>query len=170
MEQILRTHLAAGRTADDLVVAIDEMRLDNGPLLVLPRTHRGRLLKHHQAGVFVGAVTEDLPDTCNAVALQLKAGSVSIHHTRALHASAPNHSEHPRRLLLFQFCAADAWPILGVEDWATFAASFVRGEPTQQPRLANVPVRIPLPEPERTGSIYEFQTQLENPTFDKPTK
>ena len=29
----------------------------------------------------------------------------SMHHTRALHASIQNHSDRPRRLLLFQYCA-----------------------------------------------------------------
>ncbi len=79
--------------------------------------------------------------------------------------SAGNVSDRPRRLLLFQFCAADAWPLMGVKDWDSFSNTFVRGEPTVVPRLEAVPVRIPLPPPERVGSIYEIQTQLKRKEF-----
>ena len=41
----------------------------------------------------------------------------------------------------------------------------VSGEPTNRPRMVDVPIEIPLPEAERGGSIYETQTILENPMF-----
>lgn len=151
-------------TNDDLLavgVALDDMRIENGPLLVIPGSHRDRIYSHHQDGAFVGAVTEDVPHADQAVPIELKAGGISIHHVRALHASAPNVSDRPRRLLLFQYCAADAWPLLG-SDWQKLAGSFLRGEPSNQPRLAEVPVRLPLPPAIRQGSIYESQTLLKN--------
>lgn len=149
-------------TNDDLLavgIAIDDMMLENGPLMVIPGSHKERIYSHHQDGYFVGAVTEDVPHADTAVPIELKAGGISIHHTRALHASTPNVSDRPRRLLLFQYCAADAWPLLGL-DWEKFAATFVSGEPTNKPRLADVPVRLPLPPARRQGSIYETQTLL----------
>ena len=38
-----------------------------------------------------------------AVPLTGQAGSITIHHVRAVHGSAPNRSSQARRLLLFQF-------------------------------------------------------------------
>ncbi len=155
-------------TNDDILavgVALDDVLLENGPLLVIPGSHRRPTLSHHQDGVFVGAVTERVPGTDKAVPIELEAGGISIHHVRALHASMQNVSNRSRRLLLFQLAAVDAWPLLGVSDWQKFNADILRGEPTDQPRLADVPVRIPLPRAEKQGSIYELQTQLKQSTF-----
>ena len=154
-------------TNDDILavgIALDDIMLENGPLLVIPGSHKGPVLSHHQDGHFVGAVTEVVEDADRAVPIELKAGGISIHHVRTLHASASNVSDRPRRLLLFQLCAADAWPILGI-GWDALTKNFVRGEPTQTPRVEAVPVRIPLPTPERVGSIYEIQTQLKEKVF-----
>ena len=153
-------------TNDDLLavgVAIDDSTLENGCLLVLPGTQRGPILNHHQDGRFVGAVTDPGFTDAGAVPLTLKAGGISIHHVRLLHGSAPNRSSHPRRLLLFQYCAADAWPLLpGGKPWETYAASVVQGDPVAAPRLAPVPVRLPLPAAAHDGSIYENQRGLKN--------
>ena len=40
-----------------------------------------------------------------------------------------------------------------------FDALMLCGESTIEPRLAEVPVRIPLPQPPTQGSIYEIQKQ-----------
>ena len=100
-------------------------------------------------GVFVGAVTDEDFTTAGAVPITLGAGGISIHHVRALHGSAPNTSPHPRRLLFFQYCANDAWPLVGFPGWDAFNAEIVCGEATNVPRVTNVPVRIPLPSGER---------------------
>ena len=142
-------------TNDDLLavgVAMDDSSLENGCLMVIPGSHRGPLLDHHQDGVFIGAVTEPgfRPDL--AVPITLKAGGISIHHVRTLHGSAPNRSPRARRLLLFQYCAADAWPLLpGDKPWETYTASLLQGSPVKIPRLAAVPVRLPLPAARHSG-------------------
>lgn len=158
-------------TNDDILavgIAIDDMMLENGPLMVIPGSHKGRIYDHHQDGIFVGAVTEEVEGADRAVPITLKAGGISIHHARALHASMPNVSDRPRRLLLFQYCAIDAWPLLGVQNWEAFVGKDVlRGVAVQEPRLAAVPVRIPLPNGERGGSIYETQSMLKRSTLVK---
>jgi ectoine hydroxylase-related dioxygenase (phytanoyl-CoA dioxygenase family) len=158
-------------TNDDLLavgIPIDDMLLENGCLLVIPGSQAGPVYSHHQDGVFVGAVNPAEFDTDTAVPIELKAGGISIHHARTLHASAPNTSKRPRRLLLIQYCAVDAWPIMGVSSWDAFNAMILRGEPTDAPRLAQVPVRIPLPNLISGGTIYEIQRQLKQSSFDKP--
>ena len=155
-------------TNDDLLavgVVIDDMTVENGALMILPGSHKGATLNHHQNGAFVGAVTDSDFTPEGAVALELKAGGISIHHVRALHGSAPNTSTKPRRLMLAQYCAVDAWPLKGIPDWDTFNDFILRGEPTNQPRIVSTPVRIPEPYSEKKGSIYEVQSLLDNPLF-----
>lgn len=159
-------------TNDDILavgVCFDDMTVENGALLVIPGSHKGPIYDHHQHGRFCGAVTDPAfdPDKQNVVAIEVPAGGISIHHVRTLHGSAPNTSSKPRRLLLFQYCAVDAWPLTGAGEWDAFNRAILRGEPTNQPRVTAVPVRMPLPPAERGGSIYENQTVLEKPVFRK---
>ncbi|MDE0609969.1 MAG: phytanoyl-CoA dioxygenase family protein [Anaerolineaceae bacterium] len=155
-------------TNDDLLavgVCIDDMTLANGCLLVVPGSQEGPIYDHHHQGAFAGAVTDPNFEPGETDSIEVRAGGISIHHARALHASAPNTSTRPRRFLLFQYCAADAWPLLGPGDLATFDSNMVAGDSSIVPRLADVPVRMPLPPAERPGSIYENQTVLERSSF-----
>ena len=157
-------------TNDDLLavgVSFDDMTKDNGALMVIPASHRGPTYDHHQHGEFVGAITDPNFSPMSAVPVEVKAGGISIHHVRTVHGSAPNTSSRPRRLLLSQYCAIDAWPLAGVPDWETFNSLVLRGEPTNLPRIESIPVRMPLPHAARKGSIYEVQSLLENPVFAK---
>jgi ectoine hydroxylase-related dioxygenase (phytanoyl-CoA dioxygenase family) len=156
-------------TNDDLLavgIALDDMTLENGCLLVIPGSHKGPILDHTQDGYFAGAVTQADFDDGAAVPVQLKAGGISIHHARLLHGSLPNTSTRSRRLLLFQYCAGDAWPVMGMS-WEAWKQSLLRGELTYEPRVTPVPVRLPLPPSLRQGSIYETQTVLQQSTFKK---
>jgi phytanoyl-CoA hydroxylase len=157
-------------TNDDLLavgVAIDDMTEENGPLLVIPGSHKGPIYDHHLDGHFCGAVTDSAFSDKAAVPVMVKAGGITIHHVRMLHGSVANTSNHPRRLLLFQYCAIDAWPLLGVKDYESFNESIVRGEPSNVPRITSVPVRMPLPPTVKSGSIYESQTVLKKSTFGR---
>ena len=156
-------------TNDDLLavgIAMDDSTLENGCLMVIPGSHRGPVLDHHQDGLFIGAVTEPGFKADHALPITLKAGGISIHHARTLHGSAPNLSTRTRRLLLFQYCAADAWPLLpGDKPWETYMTNLVQGQPVNVPRLTAVPARLPLPVAKFSGSIYENQRGLKNALF-----
>jgi phytanoyl-CoA hydroxylase len=150
-------------TNDDLLavgVMLDDATSDNGPLLVVPGSHRGPVFDHHADGYFCGAVDPATvkDELARAVQLTGRAGSMSFHHVRLLHGSAQNISALPRALLLFEYGAADAWPLMGVKDLAEFDARLVAGAPTIEPRVTPVPVRMPLPPALHQGSIYENQT------------
>jgi phytanoyl-CoA hydroxylase len=149
-------------------VMFDDMAMENGPLMVIPGSHKGPTFDHHADGVFCGAMdpaNRDV-DYGKAVALTGKAGSITVHHVRAVHGSAPNISHRDRRLLLFQFRAADAWPILGFPAGIeAFDALMVAGQP-RQPRLAPAPVRLPLPPAVLQGSLYENQKGMKTRFFD----
>ena len=115
-------------TNDDLAavgIMLDDVDATNGPLMVIPGSHKGPILDHHDdQGFFCGAIdpARGECDFGEAVKLTGKAGSITIHHARTIHGSATNTSGRPRRLLLHQYRAADAWPILGVPDYAAWRA------------------------------------------------
>jgi hypothetical protein len=125
------------------------------------------VVDHHQDGYFVGAVDVKRLgiDVEHATPVEMTAGSIEIHHVRMLHGSAPNRSPNPRRLLLFDMAAADAFPIgLPIGDLDTYNAQIVRGTP-QQPRTTDQPpVRLPLPV-KKVGTIFEVQEQLREKAF-----
>lgn len=156
-------------TNDDLAavgIMLDDIDMDNGPMYVIPGTHRGPVLDHNADGQFVGGCDPALVETERAVACTGRAGSISIHHVRILHGSAPNQSSRPRRLLLNQYRSADAWPIMHPPaDFSAYTALLVSGEETLTPRMESVPVRLPLPKGENSGSIFEVQRKLAKPAF-----
>ena len=106
----------------------------------------------------------------DAVPLTGPAGSISIHHARIIHGSAQNRSDIPRRLMFFEIMAADAFPVMGsmtrFEDIERYDDLMLCGTPTLSPRLADVPVRVPQPQPDRNRSIYEIQKNLEQSGFE----
>jgi ectoine hydroxylase-related dioxygenase (phytanoyl-CoA dioxygenase family) len=160
-------------TNDDVLATglyLDDCGPDNGPLLVMPGSHRGPVHDHHAEGVFCGAMDPVAAgiDLRAAVALTGPAGSMTIHHARTVHGSALNTSARPRRLLLHEYRAADAWPLMGAGDLEAFNALMVAGKPTIEPRLVPVPVRMPLPPALHQGSIYENQRAAARRYLDRP--
>jgi phytanoyl-CoA hydroxylase len=149
-------------TNDDLAavgIMMDDVDDANGPLMVLPGSHLGPIFDHHDdEGFFCGAIDPGRGevDFSRAVKLTGPAGSITVHHARTVHGSATNTSGRPRRLLLHQYRAADAWPIMGVPDYQAYRAMLLCGEECE-PRLTPVPVRLPLPPAANQGSIYENQ-------------
>lgn len=156
-------------TNDDILaigVIIDDMASENGPLMVYPESHKGPVYDHHVNGVFAGGFipTEVGLNPDDAVELKGPAGSISIHHGRMVHGSSQNTSNQQRRILFFEMMAADAFPIMGsltawdgLEDYDT---RLLCGQPTITPRLKDIPIRIPQPQPDVPISIYEIQKQL----------
>ena len=151
-------------TNDDVTAAgvmLDDTTVENGAMYVIPRSHKGPTFDHHGPdGHFCGAMD---PDTCGvdfskAVACEGPAGSVSFHHVRAIHGSAQNTSTRSRGLLLYELAAADAYPLMVRDDWKAYTSRLLYGKECIEPRLVDVPVRLPLPPAKNQGSIYENQT------------
>ena len=148
-------------------ILLDDMTSENGPVLMVPGTHKGPLHNHHSDGAFCGAIDqqETKLDISTAQEVHAKAGSISIHHARLVHGSSMNRSNDQRRILFFEFTAADAWPLLGIGNIEEFNGRIVQGQATIQPRLEDVPVRMPYPPAVFQGSIYENQRTLDNRFF-----
>ena len=154
------------QTNDDVLaigVLIDDLKPENGPLMVFPGTHKGPTFDHHNDGMFAGAL--DLADNGlsmdDAVMLSGPAGSITIHHARIVHGSALNTSEFDRRLLFYEMMAADAFPLVGsmarFDSLDEYKSRILCGEHPTMPRLVDAPIRLPIPQPGEYGSIYEIQ-------------
>jgi phytanoyl-CoA hydroxylase len=160
-------------TNDDLAavgIMLDDVDMENGPMLVVPGSHKGPTFDHHGPdGRFCGAMDPERCDIDLSTAIPCigKAGTISVHHVRAVHGSAMNLSGKPRRFLLYQYRAADAWPLLGLKEGIDkFNEQLLVGEPSLAPRLVHAPVRMPLPPAEYQGSIYENQRASGRRYFD----
>lgn len=157
-------------TNDDILaigVMLDDVVMENGPMLVLPGTHRGPTYDHHADGRFCGAMDLSATglDVSKAVPCTGRAGSASFHHVRLVHGSAQNTSSRERQLLLYECAAADAWPLVNFTNIDEFDSRMLFGQPTIEPRVMPVPVRMPLPPAINQGSIYENQTAVANRFF-----
>jgi ectoine hydroxylase-related dioxygenase (phytanoyl-CoA dioxygenase family) len=162
-------------TNDDVLalgVLLDDFAEDNGAMMVIPGSHKGPIYDHHVDGVFCGGMdpTRVDVDFAKAVPLYAPAGSMTLHHARTIHGSALNRSGRSRNFLLYETCAGDAWPLAGgfapFSDLAEFNARLLCGEPTIQPRLAPVPVRMPQPKPIDASSLYQQQKALGHRFFE----
>lgn len=159
-------------TNDDLCavgVFLEGSTPENGPMMVVPGSHKGAVYSHHQDGMFVGAVdARDLAEILpRAVPLLAPAGSVSIHHTRLLHGSrnSARTSASTRPLLFYNYFAVDAFPVFHAVPWDEFNARILRGSPVSTPLLKELPMRIPRPTPaasdgQSTRSLYELQRDM----------
>jgi len=160
-------------TNDNLLACglmLEDVDLPNGPLQVIPGSHKGPVLSHHNRdGVFCGAVDPADPefDLSKAVTLTGKAGSMTVHHVRTLHGSAPNRSDRARLICFYECLAGDAWPLMGAnsylhrlpqaEQWADMQDRLIIGEVSLTPRVETCPVRVPLPPAPDAGSIFKTQ-------------
>ena len=161
-------------TNDDVLavgIYLDDCTEENGPMFVVPGSHKGPTYDHHEHGYFCGAIDPDAikGEIAKAVPLMGSAGTVTIHHARLLHGSAFNRSGRSRRFLLQAYAAADAWPLADLKGGLDgFNDKIVHGEPPLAPRVVPAPIRIPLPlRPTAVvGSIYSNQSILENRFFD----
>lgn len=161
-------------TNDDVLavgIYLDDCTEENGPMLVVPGSHKGPTYNHHQDGYFCGAIDpDDIQDEiAKAVPLTGPAGTLTIHHARTLHGSAFNRSSKPRRFLIYSYAALDAWPLTDLKGGLErFNNMICKGEPTVVPRFREAPVRIPLPNrPDLIqGSIYDNQRPRQHRFFD----
>lgn len=160
-------------TNDNLVtvcIMLDDCNEENGTLLGINGSHKGPIYDHHFNGRFCGSIN---PKTNNINPLQIvpfiaSAGSISIHHVRLIHGSSENQSTKMRRILMYSYAAADAWPLLFRDiNFESFNEQILRGHKKVSPKLKDVPVRMPLPYAKECGSIFEIQKLAYGRSFGK---
>lgn len=147
-------------TNDDMITAllfIDDVTLENGPLEVVPGTHKGPLYSHWHDGAFTGAVSDDVFEEHkdNVVKCTGKAGSVCLMHASLLHGSAPNLSDVPRTLYIATYYAEDAIELSPNHLPSTLTHELVRGEASGRVRCT--PYEMQLPEVPKDTSFFAQQ-------------
>ena len=137
---------------------------EQGPLSVIPGSHRGRIYEHYdKARNWIGELeSSDAQriDERQAVSFPGPRGSITVHHARTLHGSRPSHGSSMRPLLINTYVAADAFPytdggVLGSENYR----KLVRGQAAR--RAQHDPRPCPLPPNWSAGypSLYEQQSE-----------
>jgi len=136
---------------------VDEVTLENGPLEVLPGTHKGPLYSHWQNGVFTGAVDNSIiePQKDNMVKCTGPAGAVCLMHVNLLHGSAPNFSDKPRTLYITTYYNEDAIELSQNHLPSKFTHELVRGEASGRVRCT--PYEMELPAVPKATSFFAQQ-------------
>ncbi|OED34880.1 restriction endonuclease subunit S [Chromatiales bacterium (ex Bugula neritina AB1)] len=136
---------------------VDEVTPENGPLEVLPGTHKGPLHSHWHNGVFTGAVDEKIIDAQkdNIVKCTGPAGAVCLMHVNLLHGSAPNLSDKPRTLYITTYYAEDAIELSENHLPSQLTHELIRGRASGKVRC--VPYEMELPAVPKATSFFAQQ-------------
>lgn len=145
---------------DDIVTAllmVSDVTPQNGPLNVVPGSHKGPLWSHWHDQRFTGAVADQVVEQhCQApVACFGPAGSVCFMHTRLLHASSPNETELPRTLFISVYAAEDALPFGDNPLPSAHAGLMVDG--TESGLVRSTANQLRLPQKPRGASFFVQQ-------------
>lgn len=133
---------------DDMITAllfVDDVTHANGPLEVVPGTHKGPLYSLWHDGVFTGAVADEVYNQHknNIKKCVGKAGSVCLMHCSLLHGSAPNLSENSRTLYIATYYAEDAIELSPNALPSTLTHELVRGAPSGRVRCSAYEMDVP---------------------------
>jgi ectoine hydroxylase-related dioxygenase (phytanoyl-CoA dioxygenase family) len=80
-------------------ITLDDCTPDNGPLHVWPGSHKTHL--EHTGGEYGLQVKPGLIDPDGGIDMLAPAGSVMLFHSLLVHNSRPNHTNLPRRLMIY---------------------------------------------------------------------
>ena len=135
-------------TNTDLVavmVMLDDATPDNGCMRMIRGSHRRGLLNHMDSDdVFTGMCQEPKAwkdHVGDVVDITPRAGGISLHHCLMLHGAGPNQSGEPRRGLVYQYRADDAFQ-LADRVWDD-TGLLVSGERREQVRCEEGILRLP---------------------------
>ena len=154
--------LFEAHTNDDMLAILyflDEVTLDNGPLEVVPGSHRGPLYEHWHDGMFPGVVGSEVVEMARAEAVPCigPAGSACLMHGRLLHGSGPNLSDSPRTLFISAYRSEDCYPLETSHVPSEHEGELVRGVRTNRVRCT--PLEMAFSEVPTGASFFGQQAQ-----------
>ena len=146
------------------LVCLDDVGHEQGPLLVVPESNKGPLYDHYdEAENWLGYIPDDRLSEANldsAVELTGPAGTVTVHHCKALHASRANLSDRSRPVLIIGYAAADNRPYTAPAYRSKNYDTVVRGADARFAHHEAGDMRMP---PDWSGgytSIFEHQEKV----------
>ena len=150
-------------TNDDLVTSllmVSDVTAENGPLQVVPGSHKGTLFPHWHDDQFTGAVSSEVEEQLcqKPVSCFAPSGSVCFMHSRLLHASSPNNTELPRTLFISVYAAEDALELCENPLPSTHSGELVWGEESGKVRITANHLR--LPEKPKGASFFVQQAGM----------
>ncbi len=147
------------------LVCLDDVGPEQGPLMVVPESHKGPLYDHYDDDDnWLGFIPDErLHDAKldDAVELTGPAGTVTVHHCRALHASRANLSDRSRPVLIIGYAAADNRPYVAPAYRSKNYDALVRGKDARFAHHEPGDMRMP---PDWSGgytSIFDHQEKVD---------
>ena len=143
-------------------VALDDIDDQMGPMGVVAGSHKGPVYDHYtRDGNWCGFIDEaDVAgiDLGKAHYLKGPAGSVTVHHCRAVHGSMPNmHPTRARPFLLFAYSAANCLPLMPHNQQSRYDGAIVRGRHPDYPVFEGEPCKLPPMRSKMSRSIFQAQ-------------
>ena len=140
-----------------VLIFLDDVMMYNGPLQLVPGSHKGPLHTLWHDGRFTGAVLAEVEEMAaeKAVACNGQAGDACLMHSAVLLGSSADLSTDPRRLFIITDVAEDAQPFVAKPIPTIHDGTVVRGEATG--RVRAVPFEMDLPEYPKTASFFSQQ-------------
>jgi phytanoyl-CoA hydroxylase len=157
-------HMFEPQSNDSVVTALlmlDDTTIDNGCLKIVPGSHKTKY-SHSENGSFIGRIDDSMIDRFEAEAelIEAKAGSLCIMDTWAVHGSSINSSANPRRILITEYKAADAFPLTTHKLPSRYMDTVIRGKAVAEPRYRDV-MDFEVPEFYEGDSLFDLQDIVE---------
>lgn len=112
-------------------LAIDDADKENGCMEVVPGSHLQGGISHKESDVseknVLTQTVADMSKYSPPVAIELKAGQISLHSDLTIHGSLPNRSNRRRCGLTLRYCSTD---VRAFWDWNTFSIMCRGSDPT----------------------------------------
>jgi ectoine hydroxylase-related dioxygenase (phytanoyl-CoA dioxygenase family) len=143
-------------------VFLEDVDAGMGEVGFVPRSHEGPLYDLYDGDTWVGALGDDdvaAAGVERAVYPTGPAGTITVHHCRTVHGSAPNASDRPRPLLLQTYAAADAFSYTDLVKPSPHGEELIRGKPARWARHDPRPCLMPPSGPYRP--IFAVQQREE---------
>jgi hypothetical protein len=127
-------------------VFLEDVEAGMGEVGFVPGSHDGPLYDLYDGDRWIGALRDDdvaRADVDTACFPTGPAGTVTVHHCRTVHGSAPNASARPRPLLLQTYAAADALAYTDLVRRSPHGEELIRGVPPRWARHDPRPCLLP---------------------------
>ena len=146
-----------------VLTAVYDITQEQGPLTVLPGSHRGTVFEHYDDDDrWVGEIHPRDLDTLGlsaAVELVYEAGDAVLLHPLTVHGSRPNRTARARPLLNHGMSAADCLPYTALTWGNSHTGERLRGQGRRCAQHDDLKVRLPPDWSKGYTSIFEHQQE-----------